>query len=63
MCMGQDQIKLVCVMCLGQIQIGVVFLVQAHPGIPGHSPGGRKTVVVVVPAYSGCPGRKAVKQT
>ena len=27
---------------------GFTFLVTAHSGSPGHSPGGRKTVVVVV---------------
>jgi len=27
---------------------GLTFLVPAHPGSPGHSPGGHKTVVVVV---------------
>jgi len=27
---------------------GFTFLVPTHPGSPGHSPGGRETVVVVV---------------
>jgi len=27
---------------------GFTFLVPAHPGSPGHSPGGRKMVVVVM---------------
>ena len=27
---------------------GFTFLILAHPGSPGHSPGGRKMVVVVV---------------
>jgi len=34
--------------CLRFYFPGFTFLVPAHPGSPGHSPGGRKMVVVVV---------------
>jgi len=36
------------VSCFSKIQIGFTLLVPAHPGSPGQSPGGRKTVVVEV---------------
>ena len=32
---------------LQKIQIGLIFLVLAHTGSPGHSPGGRKAVIVI----------------
>ena len=34
---------------------GFTFLVPAHPGRPGHSPGDRKTVVVIVVVAEGLP--------